>query len=313
MLGTLASGPDEELLNVKNEAGAEFLIKRLSIFHQSDHNSFRRLDNERSLLQNLDHPGVPNCLDSPELDGEKVLVFEKPGEIILADMIADRDFWDSVQSSCRLYLAHQLIDLTLFLHTDRQMAGNSEDILIIDYRPETITINESGQAGAGLLSSLKPAILHETVTRDLPFDYLAYAAPEQVISGGIPGISSSYYGLGALVFELVTGKTLFHKSTEEKFLLRRKSINLNPLVSDVEEDMSFLDQSVQNLLETKMEQRWPEIENLRSQIEQFLELNIADDARGSLVEAISGFNKSKNVLVEASEEEPFERISSIDV
>lgn len=144
----------------------------------------------------------------------------------------------------------------------------------LSFLPSTIAISDSANILFLLFSLSKPPVLHDAITSVACNDYVGYASPEQVVAGAPPDYRSALFGLGALIFFLLTGKPLFHNlhPRHRSAIRRRKARNLHPFVSDVRPALSALDPLVNRLLSTSRELRLEALQQIAPTINNMLGL-----------------------------------------
>lgn len=161
----------------------------------------RRFLLERQVLARLDHPHIARLLDGGvTADGRPYFVMEYIDGVALPDYLAETDptlerRLDLFRSICQaVHYAHQ----NLVLHRD--------------LKPSNILITPDGEPKLldfGVAKLLDPEHALEDVTRaEARYLTPAYSSPEQ-IRGAPLTTASDVYGLGLLLFALLTGERAF--------------------------------------------------------------------------------------------------------
>lgn len=154
-----------------------------------------QLERERRVLARLDHPGIARLLDGGVLpDGQPYLVME----------LADGENLDVWLERARPSLA---VRLRVFLAIC-EAVSYAHAVLVVhrDLKPSNIRVTRDGQVKLldfGIAKLLAPdaergSTQHLALTPD-------FAAPEQ-LQGGMIGLRTDVYALGALLFLLLTGR-----------------------------------------------------------------------------------------------------------
>ncbi|MFY1670222.1 protein kinase domain-containing protein [Plantactinospora sp. WMMB334] len=206
----------------------------------------RRIRREALLTARLDHPGVPAIHDLGEYDGRPYVVLEKIDGIDLADLVAENSplpiGWVAAIGAqiCGVLLAAARIGL---VHRDIKpsnvMLDRSGAVKVLDFGLAAIhdddrysRITQSGQS----------------------LGTVGYMAPEQV-DGKQTDHRTDLYGLGATLFDLLTGRPPFEDATTTT-TLRRQMRHPPPRPADRRPEVpAALDDLVHALLSIDPEDR----------------------------------------------------------
>ena len=208
------------------------------------------------LLLEINHKTILNCLDIKQTeDGRWIQIFEYfPGETL-------RELLNGGESFSYLDIA-----IICFQICNGLSAIHSLELIHEDFRPENIIINSQGEV------KLKGVLIPEVLINYLNIPEIwNYVAPEQMTKSVWvrPGPNSNAYSLGAIIYELLTGKRygkavsemeqIVSTSTDSHRALRSQiesfrlpdlpdglpeefaSIILNSLISDGDSRMSLKD------------------------------------------------------------------------
>ncbi len=141
------------------------------------------------ILTRLDHPGVARLVAEGHASGRDVLVLEDPGGPSLASWRGAR--WST---SALLSLAEQVASALEALHGVGAVHGRLE--------MESFVL----EAAAGAAVLVEVSSLARNVSRAEP--WVGRRAPEQ--ADGPPDARSDLHALGAILYELCTGRPVFH-------------------------------------------------------------------------------------------------------
>jgi serine/threonine protein kinase len=170
--------------------------------HLMDEQMLARFDAERRILASLEHPNIARLIDAGSEDGQAYYVMEFVDGMPV-DQFCQQN---NLSLSDRLSLFLQICDAVACAH--------SQLIVHRDLKPGNILVTNQGDVKLldfGIAKPLKtlPGTdqLHETIAGSATMTP-QYAAPEQ-ISGQTIGVSCDVYGLGLLLYRLLTDQHAF--------------------------------------------------------------------------------------------------------
>ncbi len=162
-----------------------------------------RFRSEALLLAKVNHPNVVAVYSFGEEDGVAYMATEYVEGLDLSDLLDAGPLPPALSAGILLRVARGL------------RGAHDEGVLHRDIKPENILLSEKGQVK---LTDFGLAISEEA-PQDGPAmaGTLAYMAPE-LIGGGPPTVASDLFGVGALMFETLTGQPAFTGSTDGEVL-----------------------------------------------------------------------------------------------
>mgnify|MGYP001054770954 CR=1 FL=1 len=191
-------------------------IKLLASSAEGMHQQF---EDEIRLLARLDHPNIARLIDGGiDAEGRPYLVMEYVRGTSITDFVDQH----ALGTPRRIALLQQVIDAVSFAH--RQL------IVHCDLKPSNVLVNAEGQVKlldfgiAGLISATAERQL-ETPRRGVLCSP-GYCAPEQ-FEGASPAPAQDIHGLGALLFELLTGQRPRNAATITRLLFGTQSSPLS--------------------------------------------------------------------------------------
>jgi len=161
--------------------------------------AYSRFMREAQVVAKLNHPNIVSIYDIGKEDEKQFFVFEFVDGMSLRELVRTYP-----EGKC---------DMQTVLRTGMDVCGalqyaHSQDVLHRDIKPENILITQEGVAKLmdfGLAKMLgEPSITHEGVI----VGTVAYVAPEIALGKGADA-RSDLYSFGAVLYEMVTGKTPF--------------------------------------------------------------------------------------------------------
>ncbi len=159
---------------------------------------------ERQILARLDHPGIAHLLDGGSTeDGDPYFVLEHVEGVPITDWCEQR----SATLETRIRLMIEVADAVDAAH--RQLVVHR------DLKPTNILVTATGRVKLldfGIAKLLQPEAFDERQTQvgGQPLTP-AYAAPEQILGEAVT-TATDVYSMGALLFELLTGRPPFDRA-----------------------------------------------------------------------------------------------------
>ena len=191
----------------------------------------QKFQQEKEALARVDHPGVVGILDTGELpDGKPYLVMQFIDGVTLRSEIRSEGI--------PLDRAAELIK-----QTGRAMsAAHDKGVLHRDLKPENIMLQSLGGGEAQVkiidfgIAKLKDSIVAPSTVTGATAGTVSYMAPEQ-LSGRAVSAATDIYALGAIAYEIITGRKPFNPETGFELLeMQRGGVRVKP--SDLRPSLS---------------------------------------------------------------------------
>jgi serine/threonine protein kinase len=172
------------------------------LFYQ--YQSGKLLLQEAQALAKLNHPNIASIYDIAETDNGNAYIIMEHIEGVTIDVYLQQN---SLSVANKLSLFNQVADAVLEAHNNQ--------IIHADIKPSNVLITASGQAklidfGVMQLTGELTKSAPKHVTHYLCAMTLNYASPEQ-LNGDKASISSDIYGLGGLLYFMLSGKSQFEE------------------------------------------------------------------------------------------------------
>lgn len=239
----------------------------------------KRFRHERQILAGLNHPNIARLLDGGTT-GEDLPYF-------VMEFIEGKPFFKYCDAQ-NLNLRQKL---ELFLHVCSAISyAHKRKIIHRDIKPGNILVTEEGTPKLldfGIAKILDSELIHESIAPTATAMRLMtpeYASPEQV-SGEEITAASDQYGLGVLLYELITGNRPYKFPSRSPHEIARiiceeepsqpSAGRVNDLLAedtDLLNNLSFqkLDLIVLKSLRKKTSERYASVEEFAADIERFL-------------------------------------------
>src|SRR6266550_153101 len=197
----------------------------------------QKFQQEKEALARVDHPGVVGILDTGELaDGKPYLVMQFIDGVTLRSQIKPEGM--SLDRSAEII---KQIGRALGAAHDR-------GIFHRDLKPENIMLQSFGAGEEQVkiidfgIAKLKDSIVAPSTVTGATAGTVSYMAPEQ-LSGRPVSAAMDIYAMGAIAYELVTGRKPFNPETGFELLemqragVRIKPSDLRPSLSSVADEL----------------------------------------------------------------------------
>lgn len=213
IVGEVGRGGQGIVYRASRESGrGDVAIKRMVAGELATDTMRRRFEREADAAASLDHPGIVRVLEATCVAGEPLLVMEWIDGVPI-------DRW--LRESCPGGASEEQIVRLAVQVCDAVSHAHDRGVIHRDLKPANILVDAAGDARVldfGLAKIMdRPAVprRHEEITESLlPLGTLEYAAPEQFVGGATCcDVRSDVYSLGALLYRLLTGRSILGEST----------------------------------------------------------------------------------------------------
>jgi len=183
----------------------------------------QKFQQEKEALARVDHPGVVGILDTGELpDGKPYLVMQYIDGVTLRSQIKPEGM--------SLDRAAEIIR-----QTGRALsAAHDRGIFHRDLKPENIMLQTFGSGEEQVkiidfgIAKLKDSVVAPSTMTGATAGTVAYMAPEQ-LSGRPVSAATDIFAMGAIAYELVTGRKPFNPETGFELLeMQRSGVRVKP-------------------------------------------------------------------------------------
>jgi serine/threonine-protein kinase len=245
--------------------GNTIALKENLVSHMSE--QFMRLfEQEGKLLANLYHPQLPRVQDFFIEDARSFFVMEYVEGQSLADLLSQSG--EALPEERVRELAVNVCGVLEYLH------NRKPPIVHCDIKPHNLLLTPEGSVKLLDLGIAK--LITETSEDEEQMAFTpAYAAPEQWAGKATP--RSDIFGLGATMYNLLTGRTIRTSFQPEPFLEA-----CPPLRALAPEVSRGLEEIVNKCLRERAEERWQTARALREALEKLhSEVDSETEARAS--------------------------------
>ncbi len=219
----LGTGATAVVFAARDRDNRSVAIKLLDRPHAADAELIRRLRSEARISAAIRHPGIVACLDQGTLhDGSPYVVFERVrGDSLLALLRR----WGRLSVGETLVVAQRVARVLAAVH--------SAGYVHRDVKPEHVMLCSDGpQLSVRLIDfgvCIGPGTENELARNGFGvYGTPGYASPEQAAAEDVDA-RSDLFGLGATLYEALSGKLPFSGSNAAAVLTRTLSVDALPL------------------------------------------------------------------------------------
>ncbi len=252
---------------VKGHREARVVIKRVHA-HLADDRLVRSLfADEADLLQRIDHPNIVRLLEACLVDGEHFMVMEFIDGLDLHTCLAVHDgpLWPAFAAA----VVAQACVALIYAHELKDLSGRPLNLVHRDLSPDNVMIDRQGVVKLVDFGIARATSTQNTTLAGMRKGKVRYLAPEY-LSSGAQGPAMDVYGLGATLWELVTGRAPFHEHSGPALMV---AVSRQPLPSAATLRPSLPDELVRLIADATapVERRLPSARAFEQRLRTFLQ------------------------------------------
>ncbi|MEM1071008.1 MAG: protein kinase [Planctomycetota bacterium] len=221
-----------------------------------DDEALERFRTEATTAAAMHHTNIVPIYGTGESEGSHYLVMQLVNGESLDSVIASHSEISSADAAC---IGHQVADAIAYSHAN--------GVLHRDIKPGNILIEENGTAQVTDFGLAKFVGTDLTGTHSVSGS-LRYMAPERF--SGISDQRSDVYAVGITLYELLTGKPVFHESDAEHLIGSITHPRLQPLRAIRPDVPTDLETIVSKAIHVDPNQRYQSAIDLRDDLGRFL-------------------------------------------
>ncbi|MGD1932452.1 MAG: serine/threonine protein kinase [Leptolyngbyaceae cyanobacterium] len=220
--------------------GRQVALKELSLKGLDDWKKLELFEREARVLEDLDHPAIPNYVDYFQVDTADNRLFYIAQEIAegrsLAELVAAGERFSETEVE---RIAAEVLEVLQYLH------GLNPPIIHRDIKPQNIIRSEDGRIYLVDFGAVQTAYREAAAFGSTVVGTYGYMAPEQFRGQAYP--TTDLYGLGATLLNLLT-----HQNPGD-LPQKRLKIDFRPVVNVSERFADWLDGLLEPLLEDRFQ------------------------------------------------------------
>jgi eukaryotic-like serine/threonine-protein kinase len=251
--------------DMMNGSSAPVAIKQLHRHLIDNHDVVSSFVDEARIASRLVHPNVVNVHDVEQIDGELIIVMDYVEGLSLRELIRKRGETLPIPVVRRI-----LVDSLRGLHAAHELVdehGVALNVVHRDVSPHNLLVGINGITRVTDFGvALAVGRITQTKADGTVKGKLQYLSPEQVFRNPIDR-RTDLFALGAVAWEVLTGKKLFDAPTEGETLamIIRESID-PPSMQRIDVPLD-LDETILRALEREPERRWSNALEMAAAIE----------------------------------------------
>ncbi|HBR21414.1 MAG TPA: hypothetical protein DD713_02410 [Nitrospiraceae bacterium] len=260
LLEKVATGGMAELFKAKKigiEGCEQILaVKRILPHLSSDEEFINMFIAEAKLAAHLTHKNIAQIYDFGKTEQNCFIAMEYVrGKDLKAILKKVNDKKKKVPAAIAVFIAKEVAAALSYAHKQKDNTGKDLNIIHRDISPQNILISYEGEVKVVDFGIAK-ANTHSKTTTGMLKGKLSYISPEQAWGKPVDH-RSDIFSLGVVLYEMLTGKKLFHGDSEVSTLEMIRKARIEPLPSAVNMDMpSGLEAKVLKALAREASERY---------------------------------------------------------
>ena len=196
--------------------GREVAIKVLPEAFARDEERMKRLEREAQVLASLNHPNIGSIYGLEDIDGVRALVLE----LVEGPTLAERIERGPIPLEEALPIAKQMAEALSEAHENRLIHRDlkpanvkltpSGDVIVLDFGLAKALTGEGAGRGVSSELSQSETLSRQATAAGVILGTAAYMSPEQT-KGKAVDRRTDIWAFGVVLYEMLTGKRLFHK------------------------------------------------------------------------------------------------------
>lgn len=251
-----------------SEPPLDVVLKLLLPQHAKDPSFVAMFGDEAQLAARLHHPALVRVLDSGRVGDEHFLVMEYVNGITLAALLDHtRHTAEPLLPALALGIAAQLLEGLRYLHATSDESGRPLDVVHRDVTPGNVLLSRKGAVKLADFGIARHRLRQARTRTGVIKGTVQYMAPEQIAEDRVDR-RADLYGVGLLLFELLTGHPFLEAEREVELL----SLAAEPVwraPSSLRADLDpRLDQLLRPALQRFAEQRYRDADAFLTALER---------------------------------------------
>lgn len=265
----------------------QIVVKRIYP-HLRDNEHYRRLFvHEAKIAATLVHPNIVQVLELGEDSGELFIAMELVSGCDLAMLLRElHRRGERLSSAVVGVIAFDVLEALDFAHGQRDERGQPRIVVHQDVSPQNILLSRLGYAKLCDFGVARVRRGTGSTTHGAIRGKYAYMAPEQ-LAGGLVDPRTDLYALGVVLYECLSGATLFGDQPMTQLLESQRG-PVPPLHQRAPDQDAELCSAVERAIQPAPDQRYPSAADFMAALEPVLLRCGPSAARAALRDLITG-------------------------
>lgn len=270
ILGRLAMGGMAEILLARREGSDQpVVVKKILAQYARDEDFVGMFLDEARIGSSLDHPNICRFLDFGEVDRQLFIAMEWVHGVTLGRLIRRARDAGGLAPAMACEIVAKVADALHYAHTARDAEGQVMGLIHRDVSPHNIMVGFDGVVKLLDFGIAKAEVQSHQTQAGVVKGKFAYMAPEQCRGGAID-FRIDIFSLGVVLFEALTGKSLYRRSNEAATMHAIVVEEVPSLIERMPSAPRELDAIVRTSLQKEPAARFPTAAAMRDVLAHFV-------------------------------------------
>jgi serine/threonine protein kinase len=248
----------------------QLVIKKVLPHLADDGDFIARFVDEARIAVRLSHANIAQVFEVGRVGDEHFLALEHvAGKDLRATLTALTKAGGRMPPPVALYVARELCRGVSYLHRQRTADGGPLGLVHCDLSPPNVMLSYEGEVKLIDFGVARSVLRRARTDPEQGFGKFGYMSPEQLQRGVAIDHRTDVYAIGAVLFEMLTGRRLFEPSVgvDYRAVARQVVRGEHPLPSEVHRSLARFDPLLARALAPSVEARFQTAADLRDAIQ----------------------------------------------
>jgi serine/threonine-protein kinase len=275
ILGRLAMGGMAEILLARRPGSEPLVIKKILAQYARDEDFVEMFLDEARIGSALDHPNIGRFLDFGEIDRQLFIAMEWVHGITLGRLIRRARDKGGLPFPLACEIVARVADALHYAHTARDAEGNVMGLIHRDVSPHNVMIDFDGTVKLLDFGIAKAETQGHQTQAGVVKGKFAYMAPEQC-RGKALDFRIDIFALGVVLFESLTGRSLYRRETEAATMHAIVAEPVPSLLEKIPNAPRELEAILRTALQKDPAARFPTAAAMRDVLQQYVQRTSED-------------------------------------
>jgi len=275
ILGRLAMGGMAEILLARRPGSEPLVIKKILAQYARDEDFVEMFLDEARIGSALDHPNIGRFLDFGEIDRQLFIAMEWVHGVTLGRLIRRARDKGGLPFPLACEIVARVADALHYAHTARDAEGNVMGLIHRDVSPHNVMIDFDGTVKLLDFGIAKAETQGHHTQAGVVKGKFAYMAPEQC-RGKALDFRIDIFALGVVLFESLTGRSLYRRETEAATMHAIVAEPVPSLLEKIPNAPRELEAILRTALQKDPAARFPTAAAMRDVLQQYVQRTSED-------------------------------------